>query len=289
MNIKSSRLVLLLLAFSISLSVRAGSPVWRVTNGDHHLFIGGTIHLLSEQDYPLPPAFDEAYDESTVLVFETDVLKMQSPEIQQMILKEVTYTNGRNLRQTLSEETYTALDIHCTERGIPTEYIIKFKPGMAAMVLTIIELQRLGLASTGVDMFFAAKALNDDKEVAQLETIEEQIAFLSSMGIGQEDLMITYTLRDMQGLSATLTQIKESWRQGNTARLNEVALLPLKNNFLELYKSILVNRNNAWLPQIESMLYTDKVEFVLIGALHLVGDDGLLDQLKVRGYEIQML
>ena len=59
--------------------------------------------------------------------------------------------------------------------------------------------------------------------------------------------------------------------------------------FPELYKSLLVDRNVSWLKYIERMLTTADVEFVLVGALHLIGEDGVLQQLKARGYAITRL
>jgi hypothetical protein len=107
------------------------------------------------------------------------------------------------------------------------------------------------------------------------------------MGDGQEDDMITYTLRDIKELPTLMQSIKDAWRQGDTLKLKQVALTPLKTDFPDVYDSLLVKRNNAWISQIEAMLKTNDVELVLVGALHLVGDESVLAQLSARGYDIQ--
>lgn len=287
MKIRKSLLLLSFLIFVFALPVHADSPVWKIKKGDNHLFIGGTVHILTMADYPLPASFEKAYSQSVQLVFETNLQKIQSPEFQQLMMSALTYSDGRNLKQLLSESTYQALDDFCTSRGIPVAAIVNFKPGMASVMLTAIELQRLGLIGTGVDEYFHLKALNEQKKLGQLETAEEQLAFIVSMGDGQEDEMIAHTMQEMKELPVLMRSMKDAWRQGDVLRLKEIALTPFKKDFPELYVSLIVKRNNAWIPQIEAMLKTKDVEFVLVGVLHLVGDDGVLAQLSARGYNIQ--
>lgn len=268
--------------------VYAESPVWKIVKGDNELFIGGTIHILTQSDYPLPSTFEKAYSQSVGLVFETDIQKMQTPEFQKLMLSKALYPDGRNLKTVLNEETYLELEKHFTSRGVPMVSMMNFKPGIVALTLTMIELQRLGLAGVGVDEFFSLRAITDHKEIGQLETAEEQLAFISAMGEGREDELIAYTLRDLKELPSLIQSIKAAWRGGDNRKLKEVALTPLKKDFPEVYSQLILQRNNAWIPKIEAMLKTKDVEFVLVGALHLVGDDGVLAQLAARGYDIQL-
>jgi uncharacterized protein YbaP (TraB family) len=284
---KCSYLLVFLVLISVH-SVYADSPVWKVVKGDNQLFIGGTIHVLAKSDYPLPSTFEKAYNQSAKLVFETDIQQMQTPEFQKILLSKVSYSDDRNLKTVLNEATYKELELHLSNRGIPIANMLKFKPGVLAMTLTFIELHRLGLLGAGVDEFFSLRAINDQKKLGQLETVDEQLAFIASMGDGQEDKFIAYTLRDIKKLPTLMESIKDAWRQGDTRKLNEVALKPMKMEFPDVYDELIVKRNNAWIPKIEAMLKTKDVELVLVGALHLVGDDGVLAQLADRGYKIKM-
>jgi uncharacterized protein YbaP (TraB family) len=51
----------------------------------------------------------------------------------------------------------------------------------------------------------------------------------------------------------------------------------------------MVARNKVWLPVIEQWLRTPETEFVLVGAGHLCGDDGLLHALRARGYTVEQI
>ena len=280
-----SSLSVLLGLFSVSLV--AETAVWKVSRGENHLFIGGTVHILARADYPLPAEFNLAYQGSERLVLETDMQKLQSPEFQQQMIRELAYSDGRNLKSVLSEKTFRSLEQYCTSRGIAIADLLPFKPGLVATTLAVVELRRLGLGGIGVDAYFNAKAIKDQKNLGQLESVDSQLAFLSTMGQGQEDEIIAYTLEDIKNLPTVMEEIKKTWRSGDMTALEELAVTPLKKDFPNVYQKMLVDRNNAWLPQIQAMLKTGEVEFILVGSLHLAGDDGLLEQLSARGYEVQ--
>lgn len=265
------------------------SSVWKVEIDDHQLFLGGTVHVLSAADYPLPEQFDRAYNNSNTVILEADIEQLNSPEFQQLVLSQMIYTDGTNLRNLLSDETYAKLEAFCAKRGIPASSLMMFKPGMVSMTLTLLELQRLGLMGAGVDAHFSARAKQDGKHLGKLETVEQQLSFLAAMGQDREDELISYTLRDIEKIQALLESIKAAWRSGDLDALDQTTLKPLKEEFPDLYRVLLVSRNETWLPMIEEMLYSDPIELVLVGALHLVGDQGLLQQLTDRGYSVSRL
>ncbi len=280
-------LYMLLVLFSVQ--VYAGSSVWIVEKGANRLFIGGTIHLLTESDYPLPAAFEKAYNGAVKVILETDMQKLNSPEFQSAMMRELSYSDGRNLKQELNQETYAALENFFTMRGIPMVRIIGFKPGMVSITMTVMELQRLGLVGIGVDAYYSAKSIDDRKPLGQLETVEAQIAFIANMGAGRVDEMLIYTLADIDKLPELMNAMKHAWRQGDLTQLKAIGITPFENEFPNMYKALIADRNDAWLPKIEAMLKTREVEFVLVGALHLAGDDGLLSQLATRGYKVRQL
>lgn len=280
--------LLILLVSLIPQAVFAQSSVWKVSKGKNQLYIGGTIHALSQSDYPLPREFVEAYSRSKIIVFETDLGKMQDPEFQKEIIREVTYSDGRNLKMDLNESTYRSLEKHLSDRGVPIEHLVNFKPGMVAVTLSAVEIQRLGMTNTGVDLFFHNKALQDRKPIGELETVYEQLKFLSSMGAENADELISHTLRDIKELPEMINIIKDAWRNGDIRKLEDNILGQFKSDSPELYTDLVVKRNNAWIPKIEAMLKTKDEEYILVGALHLVGDDGLLKQLANAGYLVQI-
>jgi len=264
----------------------AQSPVWKITKDGNSLFLGGTLHLLAPSDFPLPSAFSSAYNDSEIIVLETDLQKLEDPGFQQSLMQKSMYGAGHNLKDVLRPEVFESLENHLAERGVPVDHIIHFKPGMVSITLTMIELHKLGLAGEGVDQFYEKKARADSKKLLFLESVNEQLNFLSTMGEGNENELIEYTLEDISALPELFGSMKSGWRRGDIVQLKKIGLDPWIDQFPELYQSILVQRNTKWVTSIEQLLQTKEVEFVLFGALHLAGEEGVLQQLRARGYLI---
>jgi len=273
--------------FFITLTVaQAGSPVWKISNNTHTLYLGGTIHVLGQKDYPLPKAFDTAYEKAKILVFETDIAKTQDPEFAQTIMGQMIYTDGRTLQTIIRPSTFNALSRFSQERGMPAETLNPFKPGMVMVFLTLAEMERLGVGGAGVDEFYFNKGKADKRSMEFLESPMDQIRFLADIGVGKEDEMISYIIKDVGELPNLLPIMKKAWRTGDNNRLYEKTLAPLKKEYPRLYQNIMVKRNLAWLPAIQRMLATPETEFILVGAAHLAGDQGLLALLREKGFTV---
>ncbi len=284
-SIKKTLLIIILSSFTHFLF--AESSVWKVSKGNNQLFLGGTIHLLSKQDYPLPPEFDQAYQQSQLLVFEVEPDLVNSLAAQQKFIEYAMYTDGTTLSDVLDQATYRLLSNFLSVRGLSVDGFKTMKPGMLSVVLTVLELQRLGLAGQGVDEFFNKKSKKDNKPQLALETIDDQFQALSALGAGRENDVIRHSINEAEKISSTMQKIKQAWRAGDNQALLDITVKQSLDRFPGLYDALLVQRNNRWLPQIENLLTTAEVEYVLVGALHLVGDDGLLTLLGNRGYKVE--
>ena len=270
-------------------SSHAGSPVWKVSKNGHYFYLGATIHLLKQSDYPLPAAFNVAYADSSILVFETDIDALSGPEGQMKIMSSAMLPAEKTLKSELRPDTWTALDSHMKEKGIPIFGFAKFKPGMVAMTLTVLEMQTQGYsADMGVDMHYLSRANKDGKTKGFLESVDVQLALLSMDG-WDGDEMILYTLRDLKRISDILDELKRAWKNGEADNLDKLAGTEMKKNFPGVYKKLVTDRNNNWLPELEKYSQTKDVELILVGGLHLTGSEGLLNQLKKRGFNIENL
>ncbi len=279
---------LILLCLLASFNVFSETSLWRVSKGKSELFIGGTIHILSANDYPLPVEFERAYKMSDQIVFETDLAAMARPEVQQQLLQRVMYKKGQSLKNVISKQTYQALAEHSVSVGLDMNALDQFKPPMVILTLVMAELQRLGMAENGVDDYFNQKAIAEAKSLGALESLQVQLNVIENMGKGHEDEMIMSTIAEMKELPMVMGDMKRAWRTGNTKILEEIGISPMKLDYPELYQSLLVNRNNAWVPKIEALLATPEVEFVLVGALHLVANEGVISKLRALGYRVEL-
>lgn len=281
------RIFLLALSLMLPSLATAKGPTWKVSSGENTLYLGGSIHLLSQSDYPLPASLDKAYSKAETVVFETDIKKISQPSFQQETLHYLTYPDGITLDQVLDKNTYARLEKHLQSRGVALAQLNHLKPGMLAMTITLLELQRWGLAGTGVDEHYSKRAEANNIPQAQLETALSQVQKIASMGEGQESDFIRHTLQELESLPVVMQNLKNAWRSGDSQQLNALILEPLRAEFPLIYQSLIVDRNIAWLPQFIKMLHSTEVELVLVGAAHLVGEDGLLVQLEELGYTVE--
>jgi len=237
----------------------------------------------------LPSEFEEAYQASSELIFETDIGSMNDLSVQAQMLQQLTYSDERSLRTVLSDEAYTALAAYTATAGLPIAMLEKFKPGLLISTLQILVFQSMGFTPQGVDAFFHTRTMGDGKAEGQLETVQEQIGFIAAMGEGNESEFILLSLKDLEETGDVMESMIGAWRSGDAAGLSEMFVEDMKAEAPELYDSLLYQRNLKWIPQIDRMLQDADTEFVLVGAAHIVGDNGLLDLLAQKGYEINQL
>lgn len=273
----------------IGSNATADTSVWEVTSASNTIYLGGTVHLLRPSDYPLPEEYEQAYQASSEIYFETDLNSLNDLSVQAQMLQQLTYNDERTLKTVLNQEAYAALSDYAATIGLPMMLMEKFKPGMVVSMLQILEFQRIGFTPQGVDTYFNTRAIRDAKSLGQLETVQEQIGFLAAMGEGHESEFILMSLRDLAETDEVIDEMIQAWRDGDNAKLSEMFVTDMRNEAPELYETLLRQRNLNWLPQIEQMLRDTDTEFVLVGAAHLVGTDGLLDLLRKRGYQIRQL
>ena len=267
----------------------ADSSVFKVSKDDEHLYIGGTIHMLAESDFPLPEEFDQAYKNAELIVFETDIAAMGSPETQAKFTQKLTYTDGSTLADHITAETYESLTSFLSDRRLPTNIMDFYKPGLAMSFLTIFELQRLGMAGIGVDKYYSDKAASENKKTEGLESIDQQLSFLEAIGEAEPDALLQHTINEMNKLEKVLVDIKRDWRRGVFTKTLDKFMQEMKVQTPDLYVKLLKDRNQAWVPQVEALMATPETEFVMVGVAHLAGDDSLLDMLESLGYTIEPL
>ncbi|QOP41818.1 TraB/GumN family protein [Sulfurimonas marina] len=275
--------------FLITISLFADSFVWKVQKGDSTLYLGGTIHLLRPADFPLPKEFESAYKRSEVLVFETQIDRLEDPSFQEFMMQSMLYNDGSTLKQHLQETTYKRLEEYCQDNNISLQNMQQMKASMVALALMQMRYMELGATQDGVDRYYYQKAVADKKKSEYFETLEEQVGMIANIGGDDEDDFVLQTLSDIKELDTMFTKIVQFWKNGKEKELSDFFILDLKKQSRQLYNDLIVKRNIAWLPQIKHYLTTEKTEFILVGAGHLVGPDGLLQALKKEGYKVTKL
>lgn len=273
----------------VSALAQAQSSVWRVSKGDDQLLIGGTVHLLPPAQYPLPAEFDAAYQQSDVLVLETDLSKMQDSSSAAMLQQYLLYPAGTTLSSKLSAKTRGQLQPLLQKHQLTEAQVDAFKPGMLVTQLTLLELQQQGFSAAGVDQHFLTQAQQHNKSLRYLEAVEFQLKLLGELGEGREELFLQHALSDVSQSAELMAKTLSAWRSGDLAQVQQLVIEPVQTADPQTFQQMFVARNQVWLPQIQAMFGNKERELVLVGLGHLAGSDGVLALLQQAGYQVEVL
>jgi hypothetical protein len=155
--------------------------------------------------------------------------------------------------------------------------------------MAMLELHQANMAGAGVDAYFAAKASTDQKPQHYLETIEFQLEVMAKMGQGVENQFVQANLKRANETAELLRRAIAAWRVGDVDALERILLLDAKADDPVAFDLLFNQRNHAWLPKIQQLFGNQQQEFILVGAGHLPGNDGLLQLLRAAGYQVQPL
>ena len=292
MKFKQTGILLVFITVNLfSQPIFAQSSVWKVSKGAHYFYIGGTIHVLSADDYPLPQEFTAAYNDADEIIFETDMDKLNSPEFQAKLIASVTFSDNRTLASEITPNNYQKLEKYLASQDVAIANFSAFKPWGISVFITLIEYQKRGMKGEyGVDTYFNQLALSDNKKRGKLETVDQQLAAMTSMENIEPNKIIEYSLRDIEQLPEFIKIMKRSWLVGDIDTLSKSDIaMQMKNETPTIYKALLTDRNNAWMKSLPLLIKSKNIEFVLVGAMHLAGKEGLLHHLTMQGFKVEPL
>lgn len=261
--------------------------LWKVSGPAGTVYLVGSVHLLTKDFYPLSPAIEAAFKDSDLLVEEVDFAELMSPDAQMRMLARGMLPGNTRLDAVVSPATFTLVTARAAELGLPVDPLKRFKPWSLALMLASLEWQKAGFdGELGLDRHFYDQARAAGKRVQGLETAEFQISRFDGMSMDQQERLLAGTLKDLDHEMANLTTLVQSWKAGDAAAIERIVLKDIGQDPV-MYRRLLVERNRNWMPQIEQLLSRPRPVFVVVGAAHLVGPDGLVGLLKAKGYRVE--
>ena len=264
--------------------------LWKVSDADNSVYLLGSFHLLKQDDYPLPKEIDAAFEDAESLVFEVDPREMTAPETMATIQKYAAYDTGKSLSTVLPKATHDKLGNLMSASGGSVQALEQSEPWMVSLSLVLGITNALGFkADLGMDRHLMARAAEAGKPTAGLETIEDQMRAMDSVPHAEQAQGLEEFLDDPKQAIKQLQDMHDWWRAGDVARLDSEMRAEMARKSPESYRLLDVDRNNAWLPKVEARLKESKADdtLVVVGSLHLLGADGLVEKLRAKGYSVE--
>ena len=291
MKIVTSIWLALLLAVCPALAAENGHPIlmWQIDGASNRIYLLGSIHLLREKDHPIPSAIYDAYAEAEVLIMELDMDDIDPVAEQTLVTELGLIQDGSVLRDLMGSELYAEAETLAESLQIPLTLLEESEPWYAAITVEIMMLMRIGFNPVhGIEFHLSEFAKRDNKEIFGLETTRQQLEILDNLSPESQRDMLIQALTESMDLANVMDGLVDAWRYGDVEFLEDNLLVDLQE-YDELHQTIVVNRNNNWVEQIQELLDDEDDYLIIVGALHLIGKEGVPHLLSQRGYEVKQL
>lgn len=290
---RAARSLLLLIAgtgaFALgnaSLAAETQHTLWSIKGKSNTVYLLGSVHFLNPAER-LPDVMDDAYRDAERLVMEIDMDDLDPLAMQQTAIALGVLPEGKTLESELGADAYRKVAAAAQPLGLDPAMLNRFRPWLAAMTLVQLQLKKQGLdPNSGVEQRFTARAVADGKPITGLETIDQQLGMLANLSPEQQREFLLYSVEDAERAAQEVDALIGAWRKGDTRSL--AALLQEGfDRYPKVYKPLTLDRNRRWIQDIEVLLKERDDYLIVVGALHLVGNDSVVDLLRAKGYAVR--
>jgi uncharacterized protein YbaP (TraB family) len=277
-----------LLCLLLPLLANADSqPATYTVQGKHNvLHLVGTVHLLQDSEV-LPSNITRGYADAKQLLLEIDTTAMDPMSTQQTMLSLGMLDEDESLETKLDAATYSKLKAAAQAAGLDMMIADHMRPWLVALTLEETMFAKMGFnPNSGVEMQLTKRAAQDHKAIAGLETMDEQLNFFANLDEKTELEYLTSTLDELKDLRKEMDELMNAWRQGDEGKLAALMQKEFRGHE-KFYSILLTERNKRWIGKLQSLLDNSNDNYlVAVGALHLVGNDGVVSLLRRAGYKI---
>lgn len=280
---------LLLASASFATADEHPLTLWQLEGEHNRIYLLGSVHLLREQDYPVPSAIDDAYRDAETLLMELDMDDLDEAAVQRTVVELGMIKGDQTLADILGNDAYAEASELAEGLGVPLMALNTTEPWLAAISIETMMLSQIGFdPDFGIEAYLAGKAGQDSKEILGLEEMAEQLGYLDGLSLSAQRALLLETLREAGTLESMMDTLITAWRHGDVEFL-EASTLADMQNYPELYDALVVRRNRNWVGQIVELLDDQQDYLIVVGALHLVGEDSVVSLLRERGNDVTQL
>lgn len=258
---------------------------YRVQDNDQTVYLFGSIHVGDESLYPLHAQIDEAFEEADHLAVEIDMSDVNELESSQMMMQKGIYMDGTTLSDVLEDDVFSETVDQLSGFGLDKSMLEQFKPWFVSMLLSEVALEETDFnGDNGIDMHFIDRANDKGLPIISLESIESQFESISSAPEEEQITSLEDMLNAFDIYEEELTQMIRVWRSGNKDVFAQMRQMEENSDQLSMDE-----RDLAMTEKIEAFLAGEDGDtyFIVVGSLHLAGDNSIVDLLEERGYSVE--
>lgn len=269
--------------------LKTAPAVWKVTDkqSGNCVYLMGAIHILTDKTLPFPDYVTEIYDKCRTLAVEKVPSDSSNTDFGEYKL------SGRKIYDELSEDTYRAAKNFLMSRGLYFEYFDDYNADFwYSLVYEAVVSGIKNIDYTkGVDQYFIELAQKDGKQLIGIDSSIE--SGLPTPSAELEEYMICDLIENSERAAADLAEVYANWANGDIDKLIEEDQSKIPVHLLDDYaryqKALTTDRNAVMTDSIEKLLRQGDNAFVIVGAAHFAGDEGIVSLLEQRGYSVDRI
>ncbi len=270
-------------------SVEPSPILWRARSPEAATFyLLGSVHMGGETAHYFGHEVARAWRGADELVVEVDVSAVRPEELVSLTRHYGTLAPPLSLQDLVSGETWGQLDAYFTMRELEISSFQHLKPWFVSFAVVQIELQRAGfVAENGVDRAFISAA-QGKKPIVALETMASQLETMDRLPASLQELMLRDALARIDSFPQDTAELLDAWQRGDESRLEALVFQPL-HQYPELgvfYDLVFYRRNHTMTSRLMQLARDGRTRFVVLGAGHMIGDQGIPKLLADAGYEV---
>lgn len=265
---------------------------YKINHGNSTVYLFGSIHIGSEELYPLHNKVELAFMEADHLAVEIDLTNEEELKLLEMMLGIGIYKDGGSLQLTLNDDhAFEKIVELLAPQGYHEPIINQFKPFIVEELIKTTAGEEAGFTfDYGVDNYFLNRA-DGVKNIISLETVEEQLTLYDILSEETQVELLLSTIENYDGLADDLTELMNYWVEGDKSALTKLRsdVEIDSEDYLTYMKALTDDRDIQMANTIEDFLLSDHGEtyFIVVGALHLVGENSITGLLAERGYLVE--
>ena len=268
---------------------------WQVTSDTATVYLLGSIHFADKSFYPLRQEIENAFSRCEYLVVELDVNKVDAEIYNSLLSQKGVYKDGKTIKDIISNETWLQLQKRLDQLNINYDVIKNYRPGVLVLTLTAMQVMHMGFdPQLGIDVHFLLEATRQAKNIIELETLEQQINLF--LNIPDGELLLKESLYSLDESELMMANMVSYWKYGDETQMNKLLFEDAIEDypaFSEIYDRLFYERNEQMTLKIDAMLKQKAAGktfyFVVVGAGHLIGEQGIVNELKEKGYDVKRL
>ncbi|MGH6952434.1 MAG: TraB/GumN family protein [Vitreimonas sp.] len=269
-------------------AVSARPALFVARDADSTMYLFGTLHIRrpgpSWGGARAQAGLAEADEVWTELIISPEI----DAQTQLLALRHGMADAGRPLSSYFSSEENARIGAAAQRFGLQPQVLDAMKPWLAGITLALMPMIQAGYdPNAGADRLIDAYGDANGKTMRAFETAEEQIQMLASLSDEVQREMLLEALGEAEGGAEEMEAMAGAWESGDMATLERMVVSDLRAHYPDFYRMLLVERNNAWVGVLTRELEGAGVDFVAVGAGHMLGEDGVVAQLRRRGYTVE--